>query len=460
MLFNSWQFAVLMITVFLWYWWLDLRGQKRLLLAASVLFYTAWSVPLFSLLIYSAVLDFWASRRIVRGASTGSRRGWLAVSLVGNLALLGYFKYANFFIDSMARLLTFVGLPVSAPVLDIVLPLGISFYTFQTMSYTIDVYRGHLRPMESFADYFLFVTFFPQLVAGPILRAADFLPQLAVTKRLREREVAEGLFRVALGFIKKIVIADQLAKYVTPAFLLPGQQTPLELLLAVYGFAIQIYCDFSGYSDIAIGCGRLLGFQIMKNFNQPYVSASITEFWRRWHISLSTWLRDYLYIPLGGNRRGGRRTLINLMITMLLGGLWHGAAWHFVVWGGYHGALLAVERLWRERVRVRIGVPVIVRRLATFHLVCLGWVLFRAPDLATAGTIIGRIAELRWPVSPTLSVAMLGAATIGYLAAHGLKRWVRPRLRLNWVGAMAYAAVVVGVLLVGGRQVDFIYFQF
>ncbi|SVC07926.1 uncharacterized protein METZ01_LOCUS260780, partial [marine metagenome] len=328
-------------------------------------------------------------------------------SLGTNLGMLGFFKYADFFVDSFVDVLSDLGITVSATPLNIILPVGISFYTFQTMSYSIDIYRRVLEPTDRLLDFALFVGFFPQLVAGPIVRARDFLSQLATDDR-SPIDTGRAIRLILGGLFKKMVLADVLAaQLVDGVFADPGGATGLETLLAVYGYALQIYGDFSGYSDIAIGIALLLGFRFSANFDQPYRALSLRDFWRRWHISLSSWLRDYLYIGLGGSRRGRARTMRNLLATMVLGGLWHGAGWTFVLWGALHGVGLVVERLvWPEpnaTVGGRLGRA--IRGLVTFHIVCVGWVFFRSVDLERAIEVFGALGG-SWTSAPRLSLGV------------------------------------------------------
>ena len=361
------------------------RAWKATMLAASYIFYAWWDWRFLTLIWLSTAVDFVAGRALRASASPTRRRLLLVLSLATNLGMLGFFKYADFFVESFVNLMADLGLAVSAQPLGIILPVGISFYTFQTMSYSIDIYRGRLEPTESLLDFALFVGFFPQLVAGPIVRARDFLAQLGTDDRT-PIDTGRSLRLILGGLFKKIVIADVLAtELVDGVFANPEGATGLETLLAIYGYALQIYGDFSGYSDIAIGIALLLGFRFSDNFDQPYRAASLQEFWRRWHISLSSWLRDYLYVPLGGNRSGQRRTYINLGIVMLLGGLWHGASWNFVIWGGIHGGMLALERT-RGKASFYELFPKPFRVSATFLLVLVAWVFFRTSDLACAIT--------------------------------------------------------------------------
>jgi alginate O-acetyltransferase complex protein AlgI len=348
--FNSFAFAVFLPTVLLLYWALPKRGQNLLLLGASYFFYGYWDWRFLSLLAISTVVDYTAALRIERehgGLDSTSRRRkkvWLLASLCTNLGLLGFFKYFNFFADSFAELLASLGLTVNPMYLSVVLPVGISFYTFQTMSYTIDVYRGRMPATRRFFDFALYVSFFPQLVAGPIERAAVLLPQILNHRCFSRVQFLDGTHLIFWGLFKKVFVADNLAPVADRIFA-AGSCSAAETLLAAYAFAFQIYCDFSGYSDIARGCAKCMGFELMLNFDHPYVAENPREFWQRWHISLSTWLRDYLYIPLGGNRGGNLLMYRNLALTMLLGGLWHGAAWTFVIWGAYQGVLLIGHRI-------------------------------------------------------------------------------------------------------------------
>ena len=346
MLFNSLVFLGFLSVVLMVYPRLHWRRQNLFLLAASYYFYGTWDWRFTSLLMISTVVDYFVGQRIHMATEIRRRKLLLTISVMVNLGILGFFKYFNFFVDSLGVLLDGAGFDPHLPVLRIILPVGISFYTFQTMSYTIDIYRKRMEPTRNFIDFALFVSFFPQLVAGPIERARVLLPQIAAPRQVTRPMITSGLNLMLMGYLKKVAIADTLAPLVDQIFSQPAGLDTGTLLTGVYAFAFQVYGDFSGYSDIARGVSRLLGFELLENFNAPYLSRSITEFWRRWHISLSTWLRDYLYIGLGGNRKGEFRTYINLFLTMLLAGLWHGAAWTFVVFGALHGVYLTVEKIW------------------------------------------------------------------------------------------------------------------
>ncbi|MCA8949214.1 MAG: MBOAT family protein [Planctomycetes bacterium] len=384
MIFSEPRFLFFFLLVFGVHWTLRRNGARKLwLLAASLFFYGCWDWRFLALIVGCATIDYVAASRIARAQAAGGRgRRWLLLSLTYDLGTLGFFKYCDFFVGSGAELLRWLGLPVGEVTLGIVLPVGISFFTFQAMSYTIDVYRGHLTPRWSYPDFLLFVTFFPQLVAGPIVRAATFLPQLDTTRRFRDVDVHAALGQFLSGFVKKAVVADMIAGPVDAVFGSPGDYSAESIWIGVLCYAVQIYCDFSGYSDMAIGTARLLGYELCRNFHFPYLATSITDFWRRWHISLSTWLRDYLYISLGGNRGGRWFTHRNLMLTMLLGGLWHGAGWNFVVWGGIHGVALVVHKEWIRRFGQ--GRLPVLSRLITLYTVMVAWIFFRAADFSDA----------------------------------------------------------------------------
>lgn len=348
MLFNTLEFAIFFAIVCGLYFFLKRRAQNAMLLAASYIFYGWWDWRFLSLLIVSTIMDYTTSYHM-EGASQRKRRVLLLISMTGNLGMLGFFKYCDFFITSAARALDVLGVPHSVHTLGILLPVGISFYTFQTMSYVIDVYRGHLKPCRSLLDFSLFVTYFPQLVAGPIERATHLLPEIQKDRRVTWPMVRSGAVLVLIGLVRKLAIADFVAPTVVKVFDDPAGHGWQALAAGVLLFALQLYGDFAGYSDIARGTSRILGIELMVNFNQPYFSTDITDYWRRWHISLSTWLRDYLYIPLGGSRGSRLFHYRNLMLTMVLGGLWHGAAWTYVAWGTIHGLALVVHKMFLGR---------------------------------------------------------------------------------------------------------------
>ena len=402
MLFNSIDFLLFLVAVFGMYLVLPHRLQNAMLLVASYAFYAFWDYRFLSLILLSTFVDYTCALGMGRATSDRKRRALLTISIVVNLGLLGFFKYFGFFVENLVALADNFGVTLDPGTLSIVLPVGISFYTFQTMSYTIDVYRGRTKPTRNLLDFALYVAFFPQLVAGPIERSHHLLPQIAEPRRVTWRGVGSGVRLIAWGLYKKVVIADNLARLVDPAFAEQGifyEPSAIGIWLALYAFAFQIYCDFSGYSDIARGVARMLGIDLMLNFRIPYIATGPRDFWRRWHISLSTWLRDYLYIPLGGDRKGRGRTLGNLLLTMLLGGLWHGAAWTFVIWGAIHGVWLVIHRLVAASIDAAAPTAGAARavfrvacRVGTFHLVCVTWLFFRADDLGQASSMLSALA--------------------------------------------------------------------
>jgi alginate O-acetyltransferase complex protein AlgI len=465
LLFQTLEFLSLFILVIPLNLLLKGSWRKALLLLASYVFYGWFSIPLISLMVFSTVLDYAVARRITSTKAPTRRRLWLSLSLVGNLGVLFLFKYTNWLMGSMNSLAHFFTGQDPFPLYDIILPLGVSFYTFQTLSYTIDIYRGKIEKPTDLLTFALFVSFFPQLVAGPIVRAAHLIPQLRRGPTFPEGRVIRSVSLVVFGLFKKVVIADSLAQIVDWVYLDPSAFSGLHVLLATYAFAFQIYCDFSGYTDMARGLGGLLGFDLGENFRQPYFSSSIREFWRRWHISLSTWLRDYLYIPLGGNRGGVWFVLRNVMLTMLLGGLWHGANWTFVAWGGIHGAWISLERiLARTGGAARRRLPFVVRGLlilATFHGVCVTWVFFRAGSFSDAmkvfasvtreSSVVGlRLELLLWiPVAILIDALVIRKSVRDFVLRHPLAHWT-----LLWLAVLSM--IVFGVS--GANK--FIYFQF
>jgi D-alanyl-lipoteichoic acid acyltransferase DltB (MBOAT superfamily) len=471
MQFDSALYIWFLATVFVVWWAVARFATLRLLwiLLVSYAFYAAWNPQLLLLIIASTFLDWAVALWLGRAENVRTRKLLLAASLVANLGLLSLFKYGNFVLQSLQAASDALDAGIQFPVLHLILPVGISFYTFQTLSYTIDVYRRRLDPVPSLLRFATFVVFFPQLVAGPIVRASDLLPQLALPPRLDHHAHARGLVLIALGLVKKMAFADWLAlNLVDRVFDNPELYSSVEILFAVYGYAIQIYCDFSGYSDIAIGSALLFGFTLPANFDRPYAAVNLQDFWHRWHISLSTWLRDYLYVPLGGNRHGSTRTYVNLFITMLLGGLWHGAAWTFVVWGVLHGIGLGATRWWQRRrpaehasggARRWLGI------VLTFHFVCFCWIFFRASDFANAFAILEGLSGLTTYI-PNLSAAALGTIALA-IVLHWAPRSIEFRVldrvasAPSWV--LAVLAVIVAVVLQhlrGSSPAPFIYFQF
>jgi D-alanyl-lipoteichoic acid acyltransferase DltB (MBOAT superfamily) len=474
MLFNSLPYALFLPAVALGYFALPQRLRWMLLLAASYFFYASWNPKYLLLLLASTLVDYALGVRLAEQRDPRRRRALLTASICMNLGLLFTFKYWNFVQGNLVWLAERMGYGWPLGTLDVLLPVGISFYTFQSLAYVVDVYRGAAPAERHLGRFALYVAFFPQLVAGPIERAGRLMPQLRMPATVDLARIRSGLELIVWGLFKKVVVADRLALYVDIVYANPTLHTSGSRLLATYFFAFQIYADFSAYTDIARGSARILGIELIENFQTPYFAASSAEFWRRWHISLSTWLRDYLYIPLGGNRRGLALTYTNLWITMLLGGLWHGASWSFVIWGALHGTALALGRAsapLRERIHAALGTPAPLRRalgiLCTFHLVCAGWVFFRAATLGDALTVLGALLgpyELPLVDPSTLAHGLLGLAV---LLAVDLHRFLggdaRARLEaapppLRWAAwyGIAFAIVLLGVE--SGSQ--FIYFQF
>lgn len=471
MTFNSLQYAAFFPAVLFVYWRLPHKPQNLLLLVASYFFYATFGWRFVGLLLLSTVTDFTVGRVLERTTQESRRRAYFACSLVVNLGVLGFFKYYNFFSDEGTRAFAHLGFHLAPPVLHVLLPVGISFYTFHGISYTFDVFRRRIEACHDPVAFAVFVSFFPQLVAGPIGRAHIQLPQIVHERRRPNAEqVGRALSLILLGLFKKVAIADVLAPYVDTIFGNPAGQGSISLVLGTYAFALQIYGDFSGYSDIARGCAWLLGVNLPENFNQPYLSRSITEFWRRWHISLSSWLRDYLYVPLGGNRRGSVATYRNLMITMLLGGLWHGAATTFIVWGGLHGLYLAVERRFRDSAaldadRAWRWQRDLVPTLITLQFVCLAWVFFRSTSASAALHYLSGIAHLRsGPIDTNLVATLLFAVVvlvlIDFAQRIALDHTVLTRLNPVSQGAVYGAMVTAVVVASGGTPVPFIYFRF
>jgi alginate O-acetyltransferase complex protein AlgI len=464
MFFNSLAFALFLPTVVGLFWAFPQRWRVPLLLIASYVFYGWWDVRFLALIMLSTVVDWFVAKRLGAMPNGSRRRRWLWISLVGNLGMLGLFKYWNFFTDSAASLLTSMGLEPNLPILRIILPVGISFYTFQTLSYVIDVYRRDLEAEPSLVQFALFVSFFPQLVAGPIERAKHLLPQLRnLPTSMHQIDWSGSAILIMRGLFRKVVIADGVAPLVNEVFAAPGRYGSITVAAGVIAFSLQIYGDFAGYTDIARGTARLFGVHLMENFKAPYLSTGFSEFWRRWHISLSTWLRDYLYVPLGGNRGSRWQTYRNLVITMLLGGLWHGAAWGFVVWGALHGAYLVIER-WMSRDRKGATGSVSLPVLVVFGIVTLTWIPFRAPNLASAvdlvEALVGPIGGAQLVAAP-LVVGLMGLLTL-FIDKADLSGRVDPvRGSPSIVRGIVYGgAMVAAVMFASLSAVPFIYFQF
>ncbi|MBN9493630.1 MBOAT family protein [bacterium] len=481
MLFPTVNFAIFFIIVYWISWRIRLVPVwwQVFLIAASWFFYGYWN-PRFVFLIAGSTVGNWAAAYVLNwareryGLDSAANKTLLGIFVAANLGVLGFFKYYNFFTTSVFNMLGDIGIHISEPVLEITLPIGISFFTFQAISYIVDVSRGRFAP-ASFLDFAMYLSFFPHVIAGPIVRASEFIPQIAKRPSITWVESGTAFRLIIAGLFKKVVISSYLASHIVdPVFAAPGQHSSLEVLFAIYGYAIQIYADFSGYTDIAIGCALLLGFRFPQNFDSPYASLSLQEFWRRWHMTLSRWLRDYLYIPVGGNHGSRIFTMRNLMITMVLGGLWHGAAWTFVIWGTIHGVGMCIERYF-HRVRPRVigsvearpsPAQIFVQWFITFHVVCLAWVFFRAQSFTAAMDMLGRLFTGLAEASPLVTPAVLLAIGVS-LAAQFIPMRTVQRLWAAFSGmspAMQGAALAVALVTInamGPRGVaPFIYFQF
>ena len=491
MLFNSLHFVIFLPIVVALYFSIPQRYRWALLLVASYYFYMAWKPGYALLIVTSTLIDYVASRMIGKSGSKAARRGWLIASLLTNFGLLFIFKYYNFLSGSLQGISSLFPLPFALPRSDWLLPVGISFYTFQTVSYTIEVYRGNQKPEKHLGYFALYVSFFPQLVAGPIERPGNLLPQFRQQTRLEYGPVTNGLKLMAWGMFKKVVIADRLAQFVDPVYNDPSSFTGPAFILATTCFAIQIYCDFSGYSDIAIGAARILGINLMRNFRQPYLANSVADFWKRWHISLSTWFRDYVYIPLGGNRVSVPRWHLNILIVFLVSGLWHGANWTFIIWGAIHGSFFVLHRLAAPLRRRVVGSLRLDRRprlhrviqiALTLSLVNFAWIFFRANSLSDACYIVGHLmsgwsavlnpaglSDLTYAVLGDRSYKFVGLLmsiwTVLIVAMFLVERYEQPlgmfKTRPWWVRWPAYWAMLSAILVLGAfEQSPFIYFQF
>ena len=473
MVFNSLHFVWFFVVVYAVYRVLPHRPQNWLLLAASYYFYAAWDWRFLGLLLASTIVDYTCARAIDRSASRRTRRTLLIVSLSFNLTMLGFFKYFNFFADNLHTVFGALGWQLDFVTVRVLLPVGISFYTFVTMSYVIDVYRREIPATRDLVDFGVFVAYFPHLVAGPILRASRLLPQIDAPRRITAEQLRDGAWLIAWGYFQKVFVADNLAPLANAVFDPGVHHTGVNVLLGVYAFAFQIYGDFAGYSNIARGTSKLMGIELVENFRFPYLVTTPQAFWRNWHISLSTWLRDYLYIPLGGNRGSAWRTRRNLLVTMVLGGLWHGAAWTFVLWGVYHGLLLVAYRgLDRVRWAHRwlVGASPLARVTGwwvMFHLTCGGWLIFRARSARQLAAMTASLATDFAPRSVDVNGLLVPLAmyTAPLLLVHGLEAWyddvlVVPKLPV-WVRYSVYAAAFYLTVLFGNfGGSEFIYFQF
>jgi alginate O-acetyltransferase complex protein AlgI len=478
MLFNSLEFALFLPIVFAVYWGLakvGLRAQNALLLSASYFFYGCWDPRFLFLLMFSTLLDFYTGHQIQKAGSRRLKRTWLWISISINLAFLGIFKYYNFFVSSFSDMLEAFGLHANLPLIQVILPVGISFYTFHGLSYVIDIYHDRIKAERNFVDYALFVSFFALLVAGPIERATHLLPQIKQVRFFNHAHAVSGLRQMLWGLFKKVVVADNCAEYADLVFDDPGTHSGSTLFIGAVLFTFQIYCDFSGYSDIALGCARLFGITLMRNFAYPYFSRDIAEFWRRWHISLSSWFRDYLYIPLGGSRGGKWSSVRNTMIIFLVSGFWHGANWTYLAWGALN-ALYFIPLLLAGRNRTNLdtagassSLPSLretCQIVTTFLLTILAWVFFRSSDLVNAFDHVAGIFSMSFfsipTVRPSLVIALIAFLIIvewsGRRHQFALEdlgtSWPRP---LRW---SMYYALIAAILVFGGKEQEFIYFQF
>ncbi|MEY2486691.1 MAG: alginate O-acetyltransferase complex protein AlgI [Verrucomicrobiota bacterium] len=473
MLFNSLTFVVFFAVVVTAYWSMrSWPARKNLLVIASYIFYGAWNPPFAALLFSTTAMDFWLGMRIAKATQPRRRKLWMIASVAMNLSMLGFFKYGNFLLENFQWFMARIGIAYQPPHLDILLPVGISFYTFHSLSYTLDIYRGVLQPTKSLRDFVLAVSFFPQLVAGPIVRAGDFLPQLADPPTRRTGRFLWGLALMTLGLFEKVVLADTLLSgSADRIFSYGGPLIALDSWLGVIAFAGQIFFDFTGYSTCAIGAALCLGFHLKDNFRFPYAAIGFSDFWRRWHISLSTFLRDYLYIPLGGNQVQPLRAAINLVIVMFLGGLWHGAAWTFVVWGLLHGTYLVVERVVRALLENRPWANNRATRalagVATYAAICIAWVFFRASDFTIARRMLfgmfGGHAHGDAILS-TREMLQIGIVTAGMIVVHWSLRDSSIELAVTrlprWIVTALWAAMACAIILTQGNSNAFIYFQF
>jgi len=476
--FNSIDFAIFLPVIFVLYWFVvnkNLKLQNALIVGASYLFYGWWDWRFLSLILFSTVIDYLVGRGLRTQENQSKRKLLLLTSILVNLGFLGFFKYYNFFLDNFVSAFSFFGTEISASSLDIILPVGISFYTFQTLSYSIDVYRRKLEPTKDFISFAAFVSFFPQLVAGPIERATHLLPQFYKKRTFNYGQAVDGLKQILWGLFKKIVIADNCAEYASQIFNSPGDYSGSTLVLGAVFFTFQIYGDFSGYSDIAIGTSRLFGFDLMRNFNFPYFSRDIAEFWRRWHISLSTWFRDYLYIPLGGSRGGNWKKIRNVFAIFLVSGFWHGANWTFIAWGALNAIYILplvltknnrknLESVAKNRILPTFREFFMI--LLTFGLTVFAWIFFKAKDMSHAADYISGIFNssiISTPeVFPVITIALVFIfVVIEWFGREGQYGIAQIGARWKWPFRFAmYYAIILAIFWFGGKEQEFIYFQF
>jgi alginate O-acetyltransferase complex protein AlgI len=466
MLFNSYVFLLVFLPIVLCLWWRPFPTNVRLTLlaASSYVFYAYWDWRFAFLMMGTTLVDYWAGKTIDAAQDPRTRRAWLVISLCFNLGMLGFFKYYDFFAGSLDGALGWLGIPAPLPILHVVLPIGISFYIFESLTYTIDIYRRIAKPANSFYHYMVFISIFPKLIAGPIIRYTDVEAQYRVLpSRIDWDQMQRGIWFLVFGLMKKLLIADRLARNIDPMFAHYDSLALFSGWAAILGYSFQIYFDFSAYSDMAVGLGHMLGFRFPQNFNRPYISLNVSDFWERWHITLSRWLRDYLFIPLGGSRGTMAATARNLFITMFLGGLWHGANWTFVAWGLFHGSMLAAYHTGRRTIWSRLEVPPAVCRVFVFLLVTLAWVFFRAPDIHSAFHHFGALAGLHGigggyrTVKPPMIWTLVGFCALWTATVPEI--WdMHPTPTRRWAVALATVAIVcLGQL---GAESPFLYFQF
>lgn len=475
MLFNSVEFLFFLPLVFVLYWILErksLKFQNFLLLVASYFFYACWDWRFLFLLFFSTGLDYYTGLKMYDAQTQFSKKFWFWLSIGVNVSFLGVFKYYNFFATSLQESLSVVGLKITPVLLDVILPVGISFYTFHGLSYVIDIYKNRIKPERNFIDYALFVSYFPLLVAGPIERATHLLPQLKLKRQFDYYQAVSGCKQIVFGLFKKIVVADNCAFFVNKIFDNPGSYSSGELFIGMIFFAFQIYGDFSGYSDIALGTSKLFGIDLLRNFNMPYFSRDIAEFWRKWHISLSSWFRDYVYIPLGGSQGSKWRQIRNVFVIFLLSGFWHGANWTFIVWGGFHG-LLFLPLLLMDANRKNLNTTSyqykdVIKILTTFLLVCIGWVFFRADTLTIAINYLVHMFTCEsfaitffYKTNANLMVSILCFTAILILVSQEFF-WLKQKKETPVLSTVWSLILVFIILFMGSfkNQMDFIYFQF
>ncbi len=469
MLFNSSEFFLFFPLVVTTYFFLPFKFRVWFLLAASYFFYASWKIEYLILILFSTLIDYWVALKIADSKEKPKKKQWLYFSIIANLGTLFVFKYLNFFIENAVDVLEVLGLNYAAPIASFLLPIGISFYTFQSMSYSIDVYNGKMEPERNIGVFALYVSFFPQLVAGPIERANRLIPQFKKNFQFEYRRVSSGLKQMLWGFFKKLVIADNLASIVDLIYSSPEEYGGGLLLLGTYCFAFQIYCDFSGYSDIAIGTARILGFNLMENFKLPYLSKSIPEFWNRWHISLSQWFRDYVYIPLGGNRVSKTTFILNIIIVFVVSGLWHGASWTFIIWGCLHGIFYLLYRNFENVIK---KLPNLLGIFITFQLVVLCWIFFRANSLDDGIFILKSIATNPFNFIGIENLILLGnighlfiitVLLFGFICIDPfMDRLINGKIKTtNNQSHLIFGTILTSIFLFGYfSEIRFIYFQF